>query len=393
MAQRPLCARGGCPNRVNRSSAKFCSPECAQKDAASAVATMATDTVDTQGDLQIITKTVDDEVKTLDDLIRVCHIDTSEWTVKRFLCGKWADNFQVKAWLERKVALIAAKDEIAQLIEHAKRTINRPLMVLPGKAKTSTSLLEIAMPDLHAGKLAWGKETGHANYNTQIAVQDFNTALEALVQRTSSHPISEVLFVVGNDLLNADNAALTTTRGTPQDSDSRYHKTFSIVRQMIVNAIERLKLIAPVKVLMVSGNHDTLAVWHLGDSLECYFHNDPAVTIDNAPKMRKYHQHGKVMLMFTHGDKGKHTNYPLTMATEEPKMFGNTVFREAHTGHLHKTKLDEFNGVRVRISPALTPPDAWHSEMCFTGQGRSAEAFVWDPNEGLIASAFYTVPL
>ncbi len=390
MAQRKPCQRSACSKRVNKAEAKYCSQECARQDKAQPAAQQ--DSIEVSGDSCQITKTVDEQIHTLDDLIRVCKIDTSVWTVDRYLCGKWAENFQVKAWLKRKVAAVAAQEEIKALIEDAKRNIHRSQPIIKHKL-IGSSLLEIAMPDLHAGKLAWGKETGHQDYDIKLAEQIFDTALEALIQRTSSHPINKVLFVVGNDLLNSDNTALTTTGGTPQDSDSRYHKTFSIVRRMIVRGIERLKLIAPVHVVMVPGNHDQLAVWHLGDSLECFFHRDAQVQIDNSPALRKYVQHGKVMLMFTHGNKGKSSDYPLVMATEQPKMFGDTVFREAHTGHLHKTKLDEHHGVKVRISPALCSADAWHAENQFVGQGRSAEAFVWHPVEGQIASAFYTVPL
>jgi hypothetical protein len=88
--------------------------------------------------------------------------------------------------------------------------------------------------------------------------------------------------------------------------------------------------------------------------------------------------------MFTHGDKGKRNDYPLLMATEQPEMFGQTKYREAHTGHTHQTKLDEQHGVRVRVLPALCEADDWHAENAFVGNLRSAEAYVWNKDEGLI---------
>src|SRR5678815_4639289 len=98
------------------------------------------------------------------------------------------------------------------------------------------------------------------------------------------------------------------------------------------------------------------------------------------------------MLMFTHGDKGKRPNYPLVMAQEQREMWGNTIHREAHTGHLHQMRVEELHGVKVRISPALCPADAWHAENMFTGNARAAEAFVWHKDEGLVGTAIYTVP-
>jgi len=253
-------------------------------------------------------------------------------------------------------------------------------------------MLQLDLPDLHVGKLAWAPETGHASYDTKLAEQVFEDAVAKLVERTKGFQFKQIIIPIGNDLLNADNKANMTTRGTVQDSDSRYQKSFGIVRRMMTRAIDRLREIAPVTALMIPGNHDTLAVWHLGDSLECFFHGTPDVTIDNAPTSRKYHQFGKVMLMFTHGDKGKRSDYPLLMATERPQMFGETEHREAHTGHLHTLHVQEHHGVKVRISPALCPPDAWHAEMGFVGNARAAQAFVWHETEGLVSLATYTVP-
>jgi hypothetical protein len=121
------------------------------------------------------------------------------------------------------------------------------------------------------------------------------------------------------------------------------------------------------------------------------------VQIENLPTLRKYHEFGQVMLLFTHGNRGKAADYPLLMATEKPEMWGRTKYREAHIGHLHKTKMrdsykvDENHGARVRIISSLCAADAWHSEMQFVGNLRQAEAFVWHRDEGQIAHATYTV--
>jgi hypothetical protein len=365
----------------------------------------ATDSVKVSGDACEITKDVHERVRSLADLVRVCEIDTAEWEVERYICNKWemaaklgpqdtasvqvTPLYQVKAWLRRKVAVIAARLEIESLLADARQKVaKRPAVA---KRKTGSHMLEIAIPDLHIGKLAWAAETGHESYDSRIAERLFDNALEALIERTSSFNFERVLFVVGNDLLHSDTKRGTTTSGTPLDTDSRYQKSFGIARRMITRAVDRLRQIAPVKVVVVPGNHDTLAAWHLGDSLACYFHKTPDVEIDNAPTMRKYHQFGKVMILLTHGDKGKRADYPLLMATEKPEMFGATVHREAHTGHLHQVKNEEFHGVKVRISPALCAPDSWHSEMTFVGNARAAEAYVWSKTEGLVSIATYTV--
>lgn len=363
-----------------------------------------------------IQKTIGRRVRTLADLIRVCDIDTSAWEIVRWECKasqmgsipravgqskEWSrpstkavvtQLFHLSVSLRAKVAIVAAKAEIANLLADAKKAI-APRRVLPfRKPAADAILLEPGIYDLHAGKLAWGNETGWENYDSRIAERDHDAAVEALVARTASHPIGRILYVVGNDLLHSDNKAGTTTGGTPLDNDSRYHKMFSLVRRMETRTIDRLSEIAPVDVVLVPGNHDTLAVWHLGDSLECWYHGRKHVTIENTPRLRKYYQHGRVMLMLTHGNRGKLSEYPLLMATEQRAMWGATTFREAHTGDKHQTKVQEFKGVKVRTLPALCPPDAWHSEFQFVGNARAAEAFVWHKDEGLIAQAHYSIP-
>jgi predicted phosphodiesterase len=338
---------------------------------------------------------------TLEQLLEYCKVDLSTWEVERFIVNKWemgAKNtsdelvieplFQVKATLKKRTEILAVRKEIELLKEDAKKAARTPhTLVRP--LKTTGNMLEINIPDVHVGKLAWPEETGYEPYDLKIAPQIHRRALATLLDRTKNYKFDQVLFVVGNDLFNSDDIENRTTKGTIVTTDGRYHKTFGIVRRMITESIERLREIAPVKVIMVSGNHDNLSVWHLGDSLECYFHKYTDVEIDNTPRQRKYHQFGKVMLMLTHGDKGKRQDYPLLMATEQPAMFGQTKFREAHTGHNHMTKLDEQHGVRVRVLPALCPPDDWHAENGLVGNQRSAEAHVWNKDEGLIAQVFY----
>jgi hypothetical protein len=364
-----------------------------------------------------ITKVTSERVRSLEDMIRVCAIDTATWEIERWVANKWEMGsveksirydkttgakhetasatttplYQVKVWLKRKVATLAVRDELAALKADAKRTLPKPATIKPQRQGKGL-MLELSIPDLHVGKLAWAKETGYENYDGKIAERVFEDALAALLERTASYRFEEIVFVVGNDLLHADTKQGTTNSGTQLDNDSRYHKTFSIVRHMITRAIDRLRAVAPVHVVMVPGNHDTLSVWHLGDSLECYYRNTSGVVIDNDPRMRKYKQFGQVMLMFTHGHQGKLEKYPQLMASEQREMWGATIHREAHTGDKHQLKVQEHFGVKVRISPALCPPDAWHSENQFVGQGRSAEAFVWHREEGLVGTAYYTVP-
>lgn len=331
------------------------------------------------------------------ELVAQFEIDLTRWNIDKFTVSrnrsKVADagQFALKARLTRKIEQNLVRDELAAMALEFKRQ-RPPVKPIKHSTRISGNMLELTIPDLHMGKLAWAPETGYRDYDVRIAERTFEAALAALVQRTAAFDYDQVLLVIGNDLLNTDSIEDTTTAGTQVSTDTRYFKTFEVTRRMLTRAIEQLRLLAPVKVVVVPGNHDTLSSWHMGNSLECYFHACPDVTVDNEPTQRKYHQHGNVMLMWSHGDKGKRSDLPLLMATERPAMFGATKYREIHTGDLHQVRLEETHGIRLRILPALCAPDDWHSGNGYVGNVASAEAYVWSAVEGLISMATYSVP-
>jgi hypothetical protein len=258
--------------------------------------------------------------------------------------------------------------------------------------KPSGNLLEISIVDPHLGKMAWSKETGGADYDTAIARKCFEDALGSLIARAMPYGADRVLLTLGNDFQNTDNQAGTTTKGTMVSTDSRYQKVFGVSRDLAIWAVEACRSVAPkVTVAMVYGNHDFLSSWHLGDSLTSWFRNYADVDVDNRPLYRKYYEHGNVLLMMTHGNAGRLEEYPQVMAAEQPEMWGRTKWREAHTGDKHHRRLIELKGATVRILPSLCPPDAWHSENCFVGTIRAAEAYIWNDKEALIGTAVHSI--
>lgn len=366
-----------------------------------------TDSTTVRGDHADILRTTDQRVRTLADLIRVCDIDTQEWEVEHWTANKYEMAakdakgemvvkalFQIKAKLKRKVAVMDARAEIAAMLADARVQIKpqRSAAIVKGVGERHY-MMEPSILDLHVGKLSWDEETGHGNYDTSIATSLFKDALEVLIERTKSFQFERVVFPLGHDFFNSDSLSNATTKGTVQDVDSRFQKTFRAGRQLATYAVDRLREVAPrVDVIVVPGNHDQLSAWFLGEVLATQYARTQGVSVDNTPRLRKYVEHYRNMLMMTHGDRGKRQDYALLIATEEPAMFGRTRNREIHTGHLHQTRVQEHHGVRVRISPALTAADAWHAEQTYVGNARAAENFVWHREEGIVTIANYTVP-
>jgi hypothetical protein len=338
-------------------------------------------------------------IHTLEELLEFCEVDLSIWEVERFVCNKWEMNagegrveplYQVKAFLKKRKTIIAIKDEIESLKELAKKNSIKPPNVRVAVGLGVSKMLQINLTDHHFGKMSWGAETGFANYDVKIATAVWNRAISTLLDRASNYDYEEIWFIVGNDLFNSDDTQSRTTMGTQVESDVRHEKTYRLVREILVNTIEEFrKHVKKVKVIVVPGNHDHNATWHMGDSLECYFSKYSDVEIDNRPLTRKYHTFGDVLLGFTHGDHEKRTDLPMLMATEVAELFGKSKFREWHTGHNHNETTVEKNGIVVRILSALYPADAWHAEKGYVGNRRSSQAFQWDKKEGLVGTVVY----
>jgi hypothetical protein len=356
-----------------------------------------------------------DHVRTLDDLIAATKVDLDIWKVARHVVNKWdvtswksgepetVQNWQVKAWLERDLQVVRER-QVGEIFQEMSRDYTPPVFPFiprPNSAKQSIedkNLLEISIFDLHIGKLAWGGET-FENYDVKIARKRFLDSIQKLVQRASGFNFERILFPVGNDFFNSDTMENTTTKGTQQDEDLRWQKTFRVGVRLLVDAINMLRETGvPVDVLVIPGNHDFERSFYMGSYLEAWFKNDAAVNINNHASPRKYYRYGNTLLGLTHGSEEKEASLPLLMATdvESKPMWSDTKFHEWHLGHIHRKRtvkyeinksrpLNEDLGVTVRYLSSLTGTEEWHHKKGFVGSTKAADGFVWNHEFGLVA--------
>ena len=83
--------------------------------------------------------------------------------------------------------------------------------------------LEISIPDAHFGKMAWDKESGES-YDLEIAEERYTNAINYILSMVDHKTIDEIIFPIGNDMINIDSRNNETFAGTRQDSDSRFFK-------------------------------------------------------------------------------------------------------------------------------------------------------------------------
>jgi hypothetical protein len=356
---------------------------------------------DLKADAGIIT-TRSANITTLAGALKYSKVDLTVWEVERHVINSWEvtmggnktgfgkpatyTNYQVKVWLKRIQP--KAQDEAlkALLLEFRKQA---PKLKPVKRLARGDHLLEVDIFDPHFGKLCWHEEVGE-NYDINIAARTYRAAVENLATRAQGFGVGRIVFPVGNDFFHSDNSHNTTTKGTPLDVDGRWQKSFIQGRKAVMDSILRLLEIAPVDILMVSGNHDTERVFYLGEVLSGWLSKTAGVTVNNGMTSRKYYRYGLNLIGYTHGNEEKASELPLLMATEAAQNWAQTKFREIHCGHCHHERTltfittSEYNAIRVRYLASLTPPDYWHKKKGYEGL-KSANAMLWHKTDGLAA--------
>ncbi len=391
------------------------------------------------GDNLSITVDTKKRVKTLEDLIEICEIDLTKWNVVSWECTKWevgrtnktvewqitngqvtngdvSDQgnifveplYRVKAKLAlRKIDTdLSLQKEllVKELFSYAPKfdlletfSMFRDSAVESANNYKKNCLLELCLFDPHFGKLAHAEESGK-DEDIKITSQKYKEAIEDLISRVNIDCVERILLPIGNDMINIDGNSNQTTAGTPQTVDSRFYKIVQTVKEVLIETIDKLAVIAPVDVVVVKGNHDSETMFLLGEILQAYYHNTDVVTIDNAPTYRKYYQYGNTGIQLTHGNEEPHQSLGLIFATERPELWADVKFRYCQTGHFHKSKktqhvsVDEHQGFQVVILPSLSFNDSWHNKRGYNSL-KQAKAFLIDVNDGIIAELTHTCNL
>lgn len=352
-----------------------------------------------------------DRMMTVEEVIKVYKIDTNVWEVEKFkvkphegyrkdrkvrwivkngtvVDGEVNDTgkmlvvplFGFELTLVKRKNVVDVSKIVSDMWKDARKYA--PKQHTYPKFKKTSNMLEIILADYHFGGLAWHEETGH-DYDIKIAAKNLERVVASLIVRSSCMKYEQVILPIVGDYFNSDHEQNTTTKGTFQDEDTRWQKTFRFGRQVAVETIEMLSEIAPVKVFVIRGNHDDQRSYYLGDSLSCWYHNSRRVTIDNLAYPRKYMHWGKVLLGFAHGDKERHYTLPMLMAEEAKHAWVETEHREWHIGHIHQKRIEMFEGgsTVVKAYRALTRKSAWTVDSGYTAKV-SAEANMWSKDEG-----------
>jgi hypothetical protein len=343
-----------------------------------------------------------DEIKTAEELIFKSGIDMSIYEIDRVTVNQWESPgfdkdsgpyktalFQIKVTLRRKQDNQVIVERLLQDLSAAAPVVKK-IKYPKAKDQKSRRALEVSIMDPHYGMQCYKGESDHS-WSMEECEKLCLWSIDALLARAKQYgTFDEIVMPFGNDFMHHDNLQNTTTKGTFQSEALSYPTALENAVRLALTMVQRLAEAAPVRVIVVPGNHDQLSVNAIGMVLNAYFRNDANVTVDCSISPYKFYRFGTNLIGFDHGHHINVIRLAAIMAHERKRDWAETSFREWHLGDQHRkgsskpTTMEE-QGVSVEYLPALTPPNAWHRLKGFNWQQRGAMAFVYDHDEGPIA--------
>ena len=243
--------------------------------------------------------------------------------------------------------------------------------------------------DFHWGMYSWGKETGES-YNREIAEKRLRETTEDLFSRLPGQP-EQIILAVGSDWFHVDGDANTTTRGTPQDTDGSPAEILVTGCELARDHINLLRQVAPVKIVLMAGNHDRSNALSLLLFLGAWFKDAKDVEVVHNFKPRVYITYGKTLMGFHHGDGTKVKDLGSCMSNEARIEWGVTKYHVFFGGHYHHERVREMGGIKHYQMPSLAGTDRYHSRHGYVDSVPGLAAYIIDKRKGVTATLFSPV--
>jgi hypothetical protein len=330
-----------------------------------------------------ITLNTKEEIKSLDELIEKCKIDTDKWDIIKYVQNFWGNGdsprWQVKAWLGKKKEDQLFQDNFINFLGSYK-PVSQEVMSPKFVSGKDNAMLVINKQDSHLNKY---DIDGNNDIVDRLSNIMYKVELIAN-QAQLSNNIEQITYIIGSDEFNSEHTN-NTTKGTPQTNTHTYQTSFEYICGHEVLMITMLLQYAEnVNVVYVAGNHDEFVGWHMVNWLQTYFRNTERLTFDCSPKYRKYVSYGQSALMFNHGDAIK----PAKLAALFPIEFreGWSFHQNFYifTGDKHHEVSHDFNGIKFYQIPAFSNAKSlWDDKNGHTMSKAEVTGFLIEQGSGM----------
>ena len=324
-----------------------------------------------------------EEIRSLDELIAKCKIDTDKWEITKYVQNYWGNSktphWQVKAWMAKKSTEQLFQDSFVEFLKEY-------------QPKCSEVKFREQNPDKPLACLIINKQDSHLNKFDIDGNNDINkrfsnilNKVETIVNQASlSNYMESVIYIIGSDEFNSEFTG-TTTKGTPQQNILTYHDSFEKICNHEIEMITMLlENVDDVQVIYVAGNHDEFVGWHMINWLNAYFKSNLRVTFDCSPKYRKYISYGETAMMFNHGDAMKPAKLAGIFPIEYKQEWSNHNNFYIFTGDKHHEISIDFGGIKFYQIPAFSnAKSSWDEKNGYTGVRAEVTGFLIDFEQGM----------
>jgi hypothetical protein len=324
-----------------------------------------------------------EEIKSLDELIEKCKIDTSKWEITKYVQNYWGNanqpHYQVKAWLGKKSDKQLFQDSFVEFL-NSYSPVSQEVMSPKLQPSKSYGALVINKQDAHYNKI---DVDGNNSIEERFARMAYR--METILNQASlSNSLDKIIYIIGSDEFNSEFTG-TTTKGTPQQNIGSYHDSFqAICDHEILMITLLLNYSENVDVIYVAGNHDEFVGWHMINWLKTYFRNTDRVTFDCSPKYRKYVSYGVSAMMFNHGDAMKPAKLASIFPMEYKDAWSSHEVYYIFTGDKHHEVSLDFNGIKFYQIPAFSnAKSGWDEKNGYTCSRGEVTAFLIDYSDGM----------
>ena len=260
----------------------------------------------------------------------------------------------------------------------------------PETTSDDTLLNTFIANDLHLGALVSASETGQST-DLEHGLAQAKRAIDHLV--SSAPPAKYALIADLGDITEAAGySPLTNKGGHILDVSSRYPDVLRAAYELFAYFIN-LALLKHQTVYFynVGGNHDENSALAIREIMRVMFQNNPRVVIEDRPTDIKYHQHGKTLLQFFHGDKMKMRDAGEVMAFDCADIFSQTEHRYGLCGHIHKDSVVDGRLARIESFRTLTVMNNWAKGMGFRSGVGTMKLLTYSSEHGEVARTTYNV--
>ena len=323
------------------------------------------------------------EIKSLDELIEKCNIDTSKWEITKYVQNYWGNgetpHWQVKAWLGKKKTEEVFQDAFVEFLS-TYEPVSPEMVVVKYTPEKRDGCIIINKQDSHLNK---HDIDGNNNIYDRFAAIMYKVEV-ILAQANMSNNLSEIKYIIGSDEFNSEWTNMTT-KGTPQQNICSYQDSFKLIcEHEVLIASLLLQYSNDVEIIYVAGNHDEYVGWHLVSWLQTYFRNEPRVTFDGSPKYRKYVSYGESALMFNHGDAIKPAKLEAMFPMEYRDSWSDHSNFYIFTGDKHHEVSHDFNGIKFYQIPSFSNAKSlWDDKNGHTCSKAEVTAFLIDEFDGM----------